>query len=186
MKIGIILGSIRDGRKSEEIGQWVAAAARARDGVEATVLDLKEFDIPLLTSATVPGAANRQYDHASVTAWGEAVDAQDGFIFVTPEYNHSIPGAFKNAYDSIGPEWAGKTVAFVAYGADGGVRAVEHWRQITANFSMVDARSQVSLGLFTDFDGSGAFAPIDRRPAELAALLDELIAATERHLVAAR
>ncbi|GAA1096976.1 NADPH-dependent FMN reductase [Tsukamurella spumae] len=186
MKIGIILGSIRDGRKAEQVGQWVAAAAGAREGVEVTVLDLKDFDIPLLTSATVPGAANRQYDSAAVTAWGEAIDAQDGFIFVTPEYNHSVPGAFKNAFDSIGPEWAGKTVGFVAYGADGGVRAVEHWRQITANFSMVDARAQISLSLFTDFEANGDFAPIDRRPAELSALLDELTAATERHLVAAR
>ncbi|TWS19275.1 NAD(P)H-dependent oxidoreductase [Tsukamurella asaccharolytica] len=184
MKIGIILGSIRDGRKAEQVGQWVAAAAAERAGVEASVIDLKDFEVPLLTSATVPGAANRQYDNAAVTAWGQAIDAQDGFVFVTPEYNHSIPGAFKNAFDSIGPEWAGKTVGFVAYGADGGVRAVEHWRQITANFSMVDVRAQVSLGLFTDFDGAGAFAPIDRRSAELTALLDELTAATERHLAA--
>ncbi len=182
MKIGIILGSIRDGRKSDQVGQWVAEATRAREGVEVTVLDLREFDVPLLTSATVPGAANRQYDNAAVTAWGQAIDAQDGFVFVTPEYNHSIPGAFKNAFDSIGPEWAGKTVGFVAYGADGGVRAVEHWRQITANFSMVDARAQVSLGLFTDFDAEGKFTPLDRRPAELAGLLDELTAATARHL----
>ncbi|TWS26411.1 NAD(P)H-dependent oxidoreductase [Tsukamurella sputi] len=182
MKIGIILGSIRDGRKSEQVGTWVAEATQAREGVEVTVLDLKEFDVPLLTSATVPGAANRQYDNAAVTAWGQAVDAQDGFIFVTPEYNHSIPGAFKNAFDSIGPEWAGKTVGFVAYGADGGVRAVEHWRQITANFSMVDARAQVSLGLFTDFDGEGAFTPLERRAGELSGLLDELTAATARHL----
>ncbi|KXP13192.1 NADPH-dependent FMN reductase [Tsukamurella pulmonis] len=180
MKIGIILGSIRDGRKAEEVGKWVAAQAEAREGVEITVIDLKAFDVPLLTSATVPGAANRNYDSAAVTAWGKAIDAEDGFIFVTPEYNHSVPGGFKNAFDSIGPEWTGKTVAFVAYGADNGVRSVEHWRQITANFSMVDVRAQVSLGLFTDFDGDGAFTPLERREHELATVLDQLIAATTR------
>ena len=124
MKIGIITGSIRDGRNGEKVTQWVAEAAGKRDDATFEVLDLKKFDVPLLTSATVPGAANRQYDSAEITAWGKAIDDCDGFIFVTPEYNHGVPGGFKNAVDSIGPEWADKAVGCVASGADGGLAQV--------------------------------------------------------------
>jgi NAD(P)H-dependent FMN reductase len=179
MKIGIVIGSIREGRKGELVANWVAEAAAARDGVTVEILDLKEFGVPLLTSETVPAAANRQYDSPEVTRWSQAVDGCDGFVFVTPEYNHGMPGPFKNAVDSIGPEWTGKTVAFVAYGADGGVRAVEQWRQVVVNFQMVDVRAQVSLSLFTDF-GSDGLALLDRREGELGTLLDQLVDLTGR------
>jgi NAD(P)H-dependent FMN reductase len=177
MKIGIIIGSIRDGRNGKAVGDWVAQQAAKVAESQFQVLDLREFGLPLLTSATPPAAADRQYGSEPVTRWSQAVDDCDGFIFVTPEYNHGVPGAFKNAVDSLGPEWIGKTVAFVSYGADGGVRATEQWRQIVANFQMLDARAQVALSLFQDFDKDG-FAPQDRRAGELATLFGQLITLT--------
>ena len=81
--------------------------------------------------------------------------------------------------DSLGSEWFGKTVGFVSYGADGGVRAVEQWRQIVANFQMLDVRAQVSLSLFTEF-GADGFTPLERRAGELAGLLDQLITLTAK------
>jgi NAD(P)H-dependent FMN reductase len=179
MKIGIVAGSIREGRKAELVARWVEEAAAERGGCEVEVLDLKEFDVPLLTSGTVPAAANRKYESSEVTRWSQAVDACDGFVFLTPEYNHGVPGPFKNAVDCLGPEWTAKTVAFVAYGADGGVRAVEQWRQILANFQMVDVRAQVSLSLFSDFTAD-RFAPQERRAGELDTLLDQLVDMTTR------
>lgn len=179
MKIGIISGSIRHGGNSDAISAWVLEAAQVHGGAEFDILDLKSFGVPLLTSSTVPAAANRAYDEPAVTAWGRAVDAHDAYIFVTPEYNHSVPGGFKNAFDSLGPEWSGKPVAFVGYGADGGVRAVEHWRTITANFAMLDSRAQLALGLFTDFDETG-FAPLERRAGELKTVLDEVVGTANR------
>ncbi len=173
MKIGIIIGSIRDGRFGEGVGQWVAEAAEQRKGATYEVLDLKEFDVPLLTSATVPGAANKQYDDADVTAWSRAVDACDGFVFVTPEYNHGVPGAMKNAYDILGMEWYGKPVGFVGYGAAEGVRAVESWRQIVGNFQQYDVRNQVYLSTFNDAQ-DGKFAPQERRAGELEKMLGDL------------
>lgn len=178
MTIGIIVGSIREGRSAESVAQWVADQAQARD-VEYKVIDLKEYDIPLLTSATVPGAANKQYDDERVTRWSKDIDELDAFIFVTPEYNHSVPGPFKNAFDSLGSEWAGKPVAFVGYGAAGGVRAVEHWRTIVANFSMVGIRGQLDLSLFTEF-GENGVQPNERRAGELEAIFTELEGLTER------
>lgn len=188
MKIGIIIGSLRDGRLGDHVADWVIDAARRRakeeTDLEIEVLDLKTFEVPLLTSATVPGAANRQYDSENVTRWGRAIDGCDGFVFITPEYNHGVPGGFKNAFDSIGPEWVGKTVGFVSYGADGGVRSVEHWRQITANFQMVDVRAQVPLGLFTDIGEDGLDLQ-ERRAGELTTLFDQLIEVTRKLTAAA-
>ena len=97
---------------------------------------------------------------------GRAVDEFDGFVFVTPEYNHSVPAALKNAFDVLYPEWGDKPMAFVGYGADGATPAVEHWRTIVANARMVAARAQVSLSLFDDFT-DGQIAPIERREGEL-------------------
>ncbi|WP_151524599.1 NADPH-dependent FMN reductase [Serinicoccus kebangsaanensis] len=183
MKIGIVIGSVRDGRKGESVAAWVQeqAAGRERDGetVELELIDLKSFDVPLLEWETIPGAAKKQYPHESVHAWSAAVDACDGFVLVTPEYNHSVPGALKNAVDWLYPEWQGKAAALVSYGAESGVRAVEHWRQILANFSMVVVRQQVSLSGFDEFDGAQV-RPNDRRAGELETLLDQLEEAVAR------
>ncbi|MGN6415302.1 NADPH-dependent FMN reductase [Flexivirga sp.] len=179
MKIGIILGSVRDSRKGELVAEWVRSHAAQTGGADFEVLDLREFHLPLLTSATLPSMANRTYDSPEVTRWSAAVDACDGFVMITPEYNHGVPGALKNAVDSLGPEWTGKTIAFVSYGADGGVRAVEQWRQIVANFHMIDVRHQVALQLFTEFDQHGLQLQ-DRREGEIKALLDALVTLTNR------
>lgn len=175
MKIGIILGSIRDGRFGEKVAQWVLEGAQARgtEGIEYELIDLKEFNVPLLTSEVVPGAANKQYDEPNVTAWSRAIDACDGFVFVSPEYNHGIPGAFKNAYDALGSEWFRKPVGFVGYGASNAIRAIEQWRQIVSNFAQIDVRNQVELSLFQDADENG-FAPGERRPGELEGMLASL------------
>ena len=154
--IGVFLGSVRSGRIGESVASWVIEAAGERD-VQYRLLDLADFNVPHLVAETVPGAANKQYDDPVVARWSEAVDACDGYVFVTAEYNHSVPGTMKNAFDSLFGEWAGKPVAFVSYGADGGVRAVEHWRQIVANFSMFDVRNQVGFSIFSgEFDEAKA------------------------------
>lgn len=167
MKIGIIVGSIREGRKGEQIGAWVNEVVAGRDG-EATyeLIDLKSFDVPLLTSPTHPMMADKSYDDPAVQAWSDAIDACDAYVFITAEYNHAVPGAFKNAVDSLGKEWIGKVVGFVGYGSVGGVRAIENWRAALANFSMYDVRAEVNLSLFTDFDGD-TFTPDERRAEEL-------------------
>ena len=173
MKVGIIVGSIRDGRVGRGIADWVYEIASKRDDAEYELIDLKEFNVPLLTSGTHPMAAKRKYDSEEVQAWSNAIDPCDAYVFVTPEYNHGVPGGFKNAFDSLGSEWARKPVAFVSYGADNGVRAVEHWRQIVANFHMVGVRQQVSLSRFREF-GDDGLALLDRRDGELDTLFDQL------------
>ncbi|MGI6877919.1 NADPH-dependent FMN reductase [Microbacterium sp. gxy059] len=174
MRIGIIIGSVRDGRKGESVARWVLERARQRDGAEVALIDLREFDLPLLSSPVVPMAAKGEYDSPAVSRWADAIGACDAFVFVTPEYNHSVPGAFKNAIDSIGVEWVRKPVAFVSYGAAGGIRAVEHWRQIVANFHMFDVRAQVAFDTASEFEGAEVEAS-PRRENELGTLLTQLI-----------
>mgnify|MGYP000907465761 CR=1 FL=1 len=117
MKVGIVVGSIREGRKGIHVGQWVLDEASKREDATFELIDVKEFDLPLLTSSTLPAAAKRQYDSENVRRWSAAIDACDAYVFVTPEYNHGVPGAFKNAVDLLGPEWVGKAIGFVSYGS---------------------------------------------------------------------
>lgn len=175
MKIGIIIGSVREGRFGEAVAQWVLEGARARgsENFEYELIDLREFNVPMLTTNMVPGAANKQYDDPNVQAWSAAVDSVDGFIFVTPEYNHGVPGPMKNAYDSLGSEWFRKPVGFVGYGASNAIRAIEQWRQIVSNFAQIDIRNQVELSIFADADDRG-FAPGERRAESLTAMLNSL------------
>jgi NAD(P)H-dependent FMN reductase len=172
-KIAVIVGSTRPGRVGSDVARWVHRHAVERDGAQYDLVDLAEQKLTLLDEPTVPGAANRNYERDETRSWGRLVDSYDGFVFVTPEYNHGVPAALKNAVDVIYPEWNHKAVAFVAYGADGGVRAVEQWRQIVANVMMTDVRAQVSLSMFTDW-ADGAFRPQDRREGEVATLFDQL------------
>lgn len=180
MKVGIIVGSIRDGRKGGNVAKWVEALAARRDDADFVLVDLKEFGVPLLTTGTHPMQANRSYDDESVQHWSEAVDACDAFVFVTPEYNHGVPGGLKNAVDSLGPEWVGKAIGFVSYGSALGSRAVEQWRQVVANFSMVDVRAQVALSLFTDLEADGTVRTSDRLEGDLGRTLDELVGTAGR------
>lgn len=143
---------------------------------EATyeLIDLRSFNVPMLTSGTHPMMANKQYDSAEVQAWSDAVDACDAYIFVTPEYNHGVPGALKNAVDCLGPEWVEKTVAHVGYGSVGGVRAIEQWRQVFGNFSAFSLRTEVNLSLFADFKDMKEFAPTDQNLEQVKTLIKDL------------
>ncbi|MDN5724449.1 MAG: NAD(P)H-dependent oxidoreductase [Propionibacteriales bacterium] len=175
MKIGIIIGSTRPGRKGEQVAQWARELAGQRSDASYELVDLAEFDLHLLNDPTIPAAAKGQYADEATRRWGATIDALDGFVFVTPEYNHGVPGALKNAFDVISPEWANKAVGFVSYGADGGVRAVEQWRGIVINAHLYAVRGQVAIYLFEEFDGEGRFTPKERRAGEFASLLDQLV-----------
>lgn len=175
MKIGIVEGSVREGRLATTVARWVADAAARRADVDHEVLALADFDLPFVDTPTPPAALGAQYPYESVQRWSTAIDACDALILVTPEYNHGVPGALKNAIDWLSGELQNKPAALVSYGADGGVRAVEQWRQTLANFNMHVVRSQVALNLFTEFE-DGAIAPTERSSGALDTLLEQLIA----------
>lgn len=174
LKIGIILGSTRPGRLGAQVADWVLAQAGQRTDATYELVDLKDFDLPLLDEVIPPSQAQYQNDHTK--AWAAKVAEFDGYVFVTPEYNHSTSGALKNALDFVYAEWNNKAAGFVSYGAAGGVRAVEHLRTIVGELQIADVRQQVALSLLTDFEQWTTLKPVPQYEAPLSVLLDQLVA----------
>ncbi|SBT38733.1 NAD(P)H-dependent FMN reductase [Micromonospora auratinigra] len=175
MKIGIILGSTRPGRKVETVGRWVLDVASRRTDATFEVVDLCDFHLPVLDEETPPTWGNYQADHTK--EWAAAIDRFDGFVFVTPEYNRSMTGALKNAIDYLYKEWNNKAAGFVSYGfSGGGVRAVEQLRQVMGELQIADVRTQVSLSLVTDFVDYQVCVPAEHHEANLVEMLDQLVA----------
>ncbi|MCD0486321.1 NAD(P)H-dependent oxidoreductase [Streptacidiphilus sp. ASG 303] len=173
-KIGIIIGSTRPGRNGEAVARWVHEIADRRTDAAFELVDLLDYRLPLLDEAYPPSMG--QYSQPHTRAWAEKIASFDGFVIVTPEYNHSVPGALKNAIDFLYAEWANKAVGFVGYGSTGGSRAVEHLRLIAGELQMADVRSQVALSLFTDFEDFSIFKPADAQRGALTSTLDQVVA----------
>lgn len=174
MKIGIILGSTREGRVGEQVAQWVAALANQRDSAASyELIDLLHYDLPFFTGAVPPRAAKKQYDDARVAKWSEKIDSFGGFVFVTPEYNQCPPAPFKNAFDTLGEEWSDKGIALVGYGYHGGLNSMETWRQIVSGFTKNVAEKQVSFNLGKELK-DGKFIPAQGQESSVHEVLDEL------------
>jgi NAD(P)H-dependent FMN reductase len=145
LKIGIIIGSVREGRFGEHAAAWIERIAREQEGIEVTMLDLKDHMFPFYTDAISPSMKNGVYENPLIATWAEKIKNLDGYIMVTPEYNHSTSGVLKNALDQNFGEYANKPVAFVAYGNVGGARAVEHLRMIAIEHQMAPIRNAVHI-----------------------------------------
>jgi NAD(P)H-dependent FMN reductase len=174
LNVGIIIGSTRPGRKAEVVARWVYDIAAKRGDASFEVVDIADFDLPLLDEA-VPPSMN-QYSKPHTKAWAAKIATFDAFVFVTPEYNHSISGALKNAIDFLFREWNDKAAGFVGYGGVGGVRAVEQLRLVMGEIKIADVRAQVALSLFTDFENFTTFKPAPQQTAAVNAMLDDLVA----------
>lgn len=174
LKIGIIIGSTRPARVGDQVGRWVKELADKRSDAAFDLIDLKEINLPFFDEAFPPAAG--QYQNPHTLAWAKKIAQYDGFIFVTPEYNHSFPASLKNALDYLFLEWNDKAAGIVSYGSVGGARAAEQLRLVFANLRLADVQSQVMLSMFTDFENWSAFKPDPRHEPELTGLLDEVIA----------
>src|SRR5271155_1928880 len=150
LKIAIIIGSTRPGRLGEGVGKWAHEIARKRGDAEYALLDVAQFNLPLLDEP-MP-ASFGQYSQPHTRTWSAKIATFDGYVFVTPEYNHGISGALKNAIDFLSREWTDKAAGFVGYGATMGARAIEHLRLVMAAVQVATVRPQVGLSLFTDFE----------------------------------
>src|SRR5437899_5262432 len=128
VRIGIILGSTRPGRHGEAVAKWVYEIAHKRSDAEFELVDIKDFNLPLLDEPVPPSLG--QYSKEHTKAWAAKIDSFDGYVFVTPEYNHGICGALKNAIDFLFREWNNKAAGFGGYGSAGGVRAAEDLRLV--------------------------------------------------------
>lgn len=172
-RIAIVTGSTRPGRQSIHVAQWVFEIAQKRSDATYEIVDIADFNLPLLDEAIPPSMGMYQHEHPK--RWAEKIASFDGFIFITPEYNHSVTGALKNALDFIYKEWNDKAAGFVGYGSAGGSRAVEHLRGILAEVQVATVRAQVLLSLHTDFENYSRFAPADYHEANVGTVLDQVV-----------
>ena len=174
IRVAIIVGSTRPGRKAEAVARWVHEIAGRRSDAEFELVDIETFNLPLLDEPIPPSQG--KYSQPHTKAWSAKIASFDAFVFVTPEYNHATSGALKNAIDFLYKEWNNKAAGFVGYGSAGGVRAVENLRLIMAELQIADVRSQVALSLFTDFENFTTFKPAAVHEKPLGAMLDQLVA----------
>jgi NAD(P)H-dependent FMN reductase len=174
VKVGIIVGSTRPGRKALDVARWVHGIASKRADAEFEVVDIKDFNLPLLDEPIPPSAGRPSQPHT--LTWAAKIASFDGFVFVTPEYNHSTSGALKNAIDYLFREWNNKAAGFVGYGSAGGARAIEHLRLVMGELMVADVRVQVMLSLFTDFENFTAFKPAPAHEKTVNAMIDQVVA----------
>jgi NAD(P)H-dependent FMN reductase len=194
LKLGVILASTREQRRGEGFARWIHALLAERRGVVIDLLDLRDWRLPNYDHAANPTVAEKGYTDPTARAWVEKISALDGYVIVTPEYNHGYPGGLKNAMDHTFTSWANKPVAFVSYGGmAGGARAVEQLRLVAIELRMVPIRDEVNVRLI------GASLDERGRPTEefyskrAAAMIDTLLwwarvakEGRERHPLAAR
>ncbi|OGY31494.1 MAG: hypothetical protein A2805_01550 [Candidatus Andersenbacteria bacterium RIFCSPHIGHO2_01_FULL_46_36] len=155
--IAVILGSIREGRAGEKVAKWFMDATKEITSAQFTLVDLKDHPLPLFADAISPAYREGKHTNPDVQAWLDSIAGADGYIFITPEYNHGVPGPLKNAVDYGYKEWNGKPIGFVGYGGvAGGARSIEHWRQIAAELQMFDVREAVLIPIVWEaFDAEG-------------------------------
>lgn len=178
--ITVLTGSTRPGRFNTQVAEWVHAqskeyiAANSITDTEFELVDIADLDLPLYDEP-VP-AQSGQYDKEHTKAWSKIVDRSDGFIVVAPEYNHSIPGALKNAFDYLYNEWVHKPITFVSYGSGaGGSRSVEHLRAVAGELRMYDLRDQLLLPNYWTRMTDGSYDFSEDEAVQLAAQLKDII-----------
>jgi NAD(P)H-dependent FMN reductase len=173
MKIQIILGSTRPGRVGQAVAKWALEVAQARSDAEFELVDVADYNLPLLDEP-VPPLLN-QYTKEHTKIWSSKIAKADGYVFVTAEYNHSVPGAFKNAVDYLNHEWHDKPLGLVSYGSAGGARAAEAWRLVAGELHLADVREQLMLDLAVDFENYSTFKPTEQHAKQLNVVLDQVI-----------
>ena len=174
IKIAIIVGSTRPGRKADSVAKWVHDIARKRSDAEFEIVDVKDYNLPLLDEPVPPSMG--QYSQQHTKTWAAKIATFDAFVFVTPEYNHGISGALKNAIDYLYKEWNNKAAGFVGYGSAGGTRSVESLRLVMGELQIADVRAQVALSLATDFENFIVFKPAPMHEKSVNTMLDQVIA----------
>jgi NAD(P)H-dependent FMN reductase len=143
-KIGIILSTTRQARFADRATQWLLDIVRARSDAEFEVVDLRDYALPIFDAVGSPRFV--PLTDPEQLRFVHKIGEFDGYIFMTAEYNHTVPAVLSNALTYIHDEMARKPAAFVAYGAVGGARAVEHLRGLVVELSMVPTRAAVHIG----------------------------------------
>ena len=177
--ISVIVGSTREERFSEMPANWIWQHLRKRDGVDARLLDLRDFPMPFFDQPVTPATPGRPaFEHEVVQKWTAAIAQSDGFVFVTPEYNYGPAAVLKNAIDWVYPEWHRKAACFVSYGSAGGTRSVQQLRQTVIELQLAPIRSSVHIPVATlmaHFRGGDVDAGLAELQGPAEAMIDDLL-----------
>ncbi len=176
-KIAIITGSTRPGRINFGLAEWVFERAVERGDADYELVDIADFNLPVLDEPAP--AAMAQYTQEHTKAWSAKIAEFDGFIFVTGEYNHSVPPALANAISFLNVEWANKAAGIVGYGSAMGVRAAEHLRGILSELQVAHVQKQGMFSLFTDFENFSTFKPTELQAASVEPMFEQLLVWTK-------
>jgi NAD(P)H-dependent FMN reductase len=183
LRIAIVIGSTRPDRIGAAVGEWAYQFANHRGDASFALLDVAGFNLPLLDEGApamlldknAPVLAH-QYQREHTRAWSAAVASFDGYVFVTPEYNHATSAGLKNAIDFLYHEWCDKAAGFIGYGYTMGARAIENLRLVMSAVQVATVRPQVGLSLFADFENATVFRPLELQTRSLETLLDDVVA----------
>ncbi|HET8689900.1 MAG TPA: NAD(P)H-dependent oxidoreductase [Candidatus Saccharimonadales bacterium] len=177
MKLQVIVGSTRPGRVSDRIGKWVVKQAEQLDGVEAELVDLADYNLPMLDESMSPQYNPDRQPNTVAKKWLDKLAQADGYVLITPEYNRSYSAVLKNALDYIDFQFKRKPVALVAHGSTGGAQAVAHLRGVIPGLQSFTVPAATFLvgraGLMFDEDGN-LDKSVQGPQVALEATLDEL------------
>ncbi|MGP9727285.1 NADPH-dependent FMN reductase [Glutamicibacter sp. AOP3-A1-12] len=176
LKIASITGSTRPGRNNAAVAQWVLEQAQARNDASYELVDIADFNLPLLDEAFP--AAYQNYQNEATKNWSAMIAEFDGYVFITPEYNHSIAPALANALSYLNAEFSNKAAGIVGYGSAMGARAVEHLRGILSELQLAHVQKTGMFSLFTDFENFSVFKPTEQSAASVQPMFDQLISWT--------
>ncbi len=177
--ISVVVGSTREGRFSEKPARWIFQHLKQRAGVEARLLDLRDYPMPFFDQPATPAMPGRAaFEHEVVRKWTAAIAHSDGFVFVTPEYNYGPAAVLKNAIDWVYPEWHRKAAGFVSYGSAMGVRSVQQLRENMIELQIAPIRSSVHIPvatLWAHYQGGDVEAGLAQLGAAAGSMIDDLL-----------
>jgi NAD(P)H-dependent FMN reductase len=177
--ISVIVGSTREGRFSEKPAKWILQNLKQREGVDARLLDLRDFPMPFFDHPAPPATPGRPpYKDKVVQRWTAAIAQSDGFVIVTPEYNFGTSAVLKNAIDWVYPEWNRKAACFVSYGSAMGARSVQQLRETAIELQLAPIRSSVHIPvatLWAHYRGGDVEAGLAELAAPAGAMIDDLL-----------
>ncbi|SCC29901.1 NAD(P)H-dependent FMN reductase [Pseudarthrobacter enclensis] len=172
-RIAVITGASRPGSVNKSVAEWVLAQVAGRTDADFELVDIDDFNLPLLDEAYP--AAYQNYENPATKSWSAKISEFDGFIFVAHEYNHSAGPVLVNALSYLNAEFNNKAAGFVSYGSMGGARAVEHLRGTLSELQVAHVRNQVMFSLFTDFENFSEFKPTEQSTGTFAPMVDQLV-----------
>ncbi len=177
MKLAVILGSVRQNRMSERLAAWVVHEATAREGTQVDLVDLKDFPMPFFDEPVSPRFNQNRQVNEVAQQWLARLQAADAYIFVTPEYDHTIPGVLTNALDYVTWEVMQKPATVVSHGTVGGARATMHLKEILSESRAAIIPTQLAvIGLSEKIDAGGNLSEAEKTaPYGLRLRLDSLL-----------